>query len=149
MVDITTIPTSELLADLADSEADIKTCQLALVHQINEWSGGSVQERLDKNRYFVKVITAELARRERKDYDMDEQYNHNWLEYMTPKTLALTAVNVFRGEFGDDLVRKADAMQTLFDELCERVGRYEAEDMIFHAPGMDQDLVDEFMELVE
>jgi hypothetical protein len=67
MVDITTIPTSELLADLADSEADIKTCQLALVHQINEWSGGSVQERLDKNRYFVKVITAELARRERKD----------------------------------------------------------------------------------
>ena len=80
---------------------------------------------------------------------MDEQYNHNWLEYMTPKTLALTAVNVFRGEFGDDLARRADAMQTLYDELCERVGEYEAEDMIFHAPGMDQDLVDEFMELVE
>lgn len=80
---------------------------------------------------------------------MDEQYNHNWLEYMTPKTLALTAVNVFLGEFGDDLARRVDAMQTLYDELCERVGRYEAEDMIFHAPGMDQDLVDEFMELVE
>ena len=67
MVDITTRPTSELLADLADNEDDIKTCQLALAHQISEWSGGSVQERLDKNRYFVKVITAELARRERKD----------------------------------------------------------------------------------
>jgi len=63
-MDITTIPTRELLDDLADSQADIKVCQLALVHRIEAYSGGSVQERLDKNRHFVKVITAELARRE-------------------------------------------------------------------------------------
>jgi len=81
--------------------------------------------------------------------NMDEQYNHNWPSYMPEKALVLTAVNVFRGEFGDDLARRADAMQTLYDELCERVGIYEAYDMIFHAPGMDQDLVDKFMELVE
>ena len=64
MVDITTIPTSELLADLADSKADISVCQLALTHQVEAYSGGSVQERLNKNRYFVEVITAELARRQ-------------------------------------------------------------------------------------
>ena len=62
-MDITTIPTSELKQDLEDSQVDIKVCQLALVHRIESYSGGSVQERLDKNQHFVKVITAELARR--------------------------------------------------------------------------------------
>jgi hypothetical protein len=84
---------------------------------------------------------------------MDEQYNHNWPSYMPDKALVLTAVNIFLDTLESDdslaIQERADAMQTLFDELCERVGRYEAEDMIFHAPGMDQDLVDEFMELVE
>ena len=82
---------------------------------------------------------------------MDEQYNHNWLGYMTPKALASTAVNIFHNDWmvASDGREGIDAMQTLFDELCLRVGEYEAKDMIFHAPGMDQDLVDEFMQLVE
>ena len=62
-MDITTIPTSELRQDLQDSLNDIKVCQLALTHRVEAYSGGSVQERLDKNQHFVKVITAELARR--------------------------------------------------------------------------------------
>jgi hypothetical protein len=62
-MNITTIPTNELLDDLADSQSDIKVCQLALTHRIETYSGGLVQERLDKNRHFVKVITAELERR--------------------------------------------------------------------------------------
>jgi len=86
--------------------------------------------------------------------NVDEQYEHNWLGYMPPKALALTAVSIFHGEWRTEVGlphwwEKIDAMQILFDELRERVGKYEAEDMIFHAPGMDQDLTNEFMELVE
>lgn len=82
---------------------------------------------------------------------MDEQYEHNWLSYMPEKALALTAVNIFHNDWMAriDPREGIDAMQILFDELCERVGKCEAEDMIFHAPGMDQDLTNEFMELVE
>jgi len=86
--------------------------------------------------------------------NMDEQYNHNWPSYMPEKALVLTAVSIFyhagwKDDDYDVMGKKMDAMQTLYDELCERVGIYEAYDMIFHAPGMDQDLVDKFMELVE
>ena len=62
-LDITTIPTDELIADLNDSKDDIKVCQLALTHNIDTYSGGSVRSRLEKNRGFVEVITAELTRR--------------------------------------------------------------------------------------
>ena len=63
-MDITAIPTNELRQDLQDSLNDIKICQLAINHGIEAYSGGSVQHRLNENRRFVKVITAELARRE-------------------------------------------------------------------------------------
>ena len=63
MVDITTIPTSELESDLLDSQNDIKVCKLALLHDVTSYSHGSVNDRLEKNKYFVKVITAELERR--------------------------------------------------------------------------------------
>lgn len=63
MTDITTIPTEELVSDLKDSIADIKTCEFALSRGVDEYNGKSVQYRLDANKHFVKVITAELERR--------------------------------------------------------------------------------------
>lgn len=61
--DITAIATAELQQDLADSIADIATCELALLHGITRYSGGLVYKRRDANRRFVRVITAELHRR--------------------------------------------------------------------------------------
>jgi hypothetical protein len=61
--DISTIPTKELEDDLSDSVTDIAVCELALLHDIKFYSGGSTQERLDANKHFVEVITAELERR--------------------------------------------------------------------------------------
>jgi hypothetical protein len=64
MSDITKIPEAELKQDLKDSYADILTCEIALRIGDYTYSGGSIQERLDANKHFVKVITAELKRRE-------------------------------------------------------------------------------------
>lgn len=66
MVDITTIPTSELEKDLLESNQDIAVCETVLTLGVSQYSGGSVKERLEANRYFVKVITAELERRRTK-----------------------------------------------------------------------------------
>ena len=63
MVDITTIPTSELEKDLFESNQDIAVCETALTLEVSSYSGGSVKERLEANKHFVKVITAELERR--------------------------------------------------------------------------------------
>lgn len=63
MTDITTIPQEELEKDLADSLTDIRICEFALLQSITSYSGGAVKDRLEKNKYFVKVITAELERR--------------------------------------------------------------------------------------
>ena len=85
-------------------------------------------------------------------------YQHNWIGYMPPKALALTATSVILswrltrdalGENPPDTAELTDAMQVLWDELCELLGLYGAESAIFHAPGMDTDLVDLFMEMVE
>ena len=67
MVDITTIPTNELESDLLDSQNDIKVCELALLLDVTSYNHGSVNDRLEKNKYFVKVITAELERRRTQD----------------------------------------------------------------------------------
>lgn len=62
--DITKIPTHELLDDKDASLADIKVCELALLHQITTYSGGLVRERLQINQCIVNAIDAELERRE-------------------------------------------------------------------------------------
>jgi hypothetical protein len=68
MVDIKTIPIDELKKDLQDSYDDIKACENALI-QVNffgyRFDKVYVEERLNKNKFFVKVITAELERREK------------------------------------------------------------------------------------
>jgi len=48
---------------LLDSKDDIQLCELALSHGIKSYGSGSVQRRLNANKHFVEVITAELTRR--------------------------------------------------------------------------------------
>lgn len=63
MVDIKTLSDKELEKDLLDSHEDIEICTFSLLNGITKYSGGSVQKRLDDNKYFVEVITTELNRR--------------------------------------------------------------------------------------
>jgi hypothetical protein len=63
MSDIHSIPTEELEKDLLDSNIDIGVCETALQLGITSYSGGPIQKRLEANKCFVKVITAELERR--------------------------------------------------------------------------------------
>lgn len=62
-MDITTIPTEQLQKDLAESREDITVCSTALGVGVENYSGGSVAERLEDNKRFVQMITAELNRR--------------------------------------------------------------------------------------
>lgn len=62
--DIKQIPTNELLDDKAASLSDIAVCNFALLQGITEYSGGSVQKRLETNQRIVEVIDLELSRRE-------------------------------------------------------------------------------------
>jgi len=63
MLDIKTIPDDRLKQDLDDSYKDIMDCTTALKVGVTQYSGGSIEERLNKNKHFVKVITAEIKRR--------------------------------------------------------------------------------------
>ncbi len=63
MVKIEEIPTEELEKDLRESLQDIQACEAGLACGLVEAGGISIQYRLDENKYFVKVITAELERR--------------------------------------------------------------------------------------
>ena len=60
---ISEIPEEELRSDLEDSYQDVIHCEAALKLGITSYSGGSVQSRLDANKHFIEVITAELSRR--------------------------------------------------------------------------------------
>lgn len=82
-------------------------------------------------------------------------YQHDWPKYMTTKSLVFTVTAMFLdwrrtrdalGENPPDTDELTDAMQILWDELYERTNAY---DEIFHAPGMDQEALDEFTELLE
>ena len=85
-------------------------------------------------------------------------YQHEWPKYMTTKSLVLTVTAMFldwrrtRDALGydpPDTGELVDAMQILWDELWERLPNWRAYDEIFHAPGMDQEALDEFTELLE
>ena len=64
MIDIKEFSTQELLDDKAASLVDIRDCQLALLLDIQEYSGGNVRERLEGNQNIVSTIEAELMRRD-------------------------------------------------------------------------------------
>lgn len=64
MIDITTIPINILEKDLLESKRNIILCEVALNMGVLSSGGGSIGERLEANKYFVEVITAELERRE-------------------------------------------------------------------------------------
>lgn len=66
-INIATLTISELESDLFDSQEDIKLCEMSLRKGISYYSGGSVQDRLDSNKHFVKVITAEIERRKSRE----------------------------------------------------------------------------------
>jgi len=83
-------------------------------------------------------------------------YQHDWPRYMTTKSLVLTVTAMFLdwrrtrdalGENPPDTDELVDAMQILWDELYERT--IDAYYEVFHAPGMDQEALDEFAELLE
>lgn len=63
MKDITTIDIEELQKDKEESLQDIIICENAIQLNIKEYSGGSVQERLDVNKRIVEKINKELLRR--------------------------------------------------------------------------------------
>jgi hypothetical protein len=67
MKDIAKIPTKDLFDDRSAALLDIEICKLALVHGVMVYGmlNDSVQDRLDSNLEQVKVINAELDRRER------------------------------------------------------------------------------------
>ncbi len=65
MLDIKIISDDKLKKDLDKSYEDIKVCEKALLLGISKYSSGSVRERLNGNRYFVEVITAEIQRRKK------------------------------------------------------------------------------------
>ncbi len=64
MKNIQTISIEKLKKDLKDSYYDIAICKKAITLGIKQYSGGLTQQRLDGNKHFVKVITAELKRRQ-------------------------------------------------------------------------------------
>ena len=61
--DITTIPTDVLEKDLRESNDDINACLAGIACGIVEVAGTPLVQRLEENKQFVKVITAELERR--------------------------------------------------------------------------------------
>jgi hypothetical protein len=86
------------------------------------------------------------------------KYQHNWIEYMPFKALVLTATNLFldwrrtKNELGynpPDTDELLDAVQTLWDEMCERDDIGKCYIAVFHAPGMDQEALEQMMEMIE
>jgi hypothetical protein len=63
--DLSTFPLQELKDDLRASTNDIIVCELALMQGHKTYGDGkSTQRRLDVNKQIVKMIEAELKRRE-------------------------------------------------------------------------------------
>ncbi len=62
-MNITKIPTQELIDDRLESINDIKVCQLALLHGNEKYSGGSVHGRIATNKKIITAIDTELNRR--------------------------------------------------------------------------------------
>lgn len=55
--------TQLLMQDRKESVSDVGVCTCAILNGIKEYSGGSVQERLDTNNKIIEKIDAELKRR--------------------------------------------------------------------------------------
>jgi hypothetical protein len=62
-MDIKSIPTNELIEDMAASESDIRLCEYAILQGVKEYTNGSVEYRLEANKKIVAAIEAELERR--------------------------------------------------------------------------------------
>jgi hypothetical protein len=63
-MDIKTIPTDELLSDLAETRENIKACEIAMGAGVfNLMSGGSILDRHWTNVNIERAIVEELSRR--------------------------------------------------------------------------------------
>ncbi len=63
-MDITRIPTKEMIDDRSASRIDLHVCLVLLAHDHTHYSDGkSIQDRHDVNADIIKKIDAELARR--------------------------------------------------------------------------------------
>ena len=62
-MDIEKISQQELLDDRSASLADIAICELALLHNVQYYSSGSVKRRRDINKMIIIKINMELERR--------------------------------------------------------------------------------------
>lgn len=71
-MDIRLIPDEELEEDLRESMVDMTMCELALLMDVTEYSGGSVMERLVTNRRIIEKIEAEQERR-RLEHEKDAE----------------------------------------------------------------------------
>ena len=71
-MDIKLIPLDQLLADKSASEVDIKLCEWALLLDVTEYSGGSVQGRINGNQLIIDRINGELGRRQKKELSADD-----------------------------------------------------------------------------
>lgn len=86
---------------------------------------------------------------------MDNGYQHDWLALMPPDALALTAVSIFLdwkrtqealGYLHPSSDEELDACQQAWDALRDLAGVVRAYDMIYNAPGMSDELHEEFTE---
>jgi len=62
-MDITTLPIDMLLDDLQDFAVDIRDCKVAAAQGVINYSGGTIDSRIEGNEHCIRVIREELKRR--------------------------------------------------------------------------------------
>ncbi len=89
---------------------------------------------------------------------MDKEYQHDWLSLMPPDALCATAVSIFldwkrvQAELGylhPSSDEELDACQKAWDAFRDLVGIVRAYDAVYNAAGMDNELYDEFVEVLQ
>lgn len=89
---------------------------------------------------------------------MENDYQHDWLMLMPPDALCATAVSIFldwkrvQAELGylhPSSDEELDACQKAWDTLRDTVGIVRAYDAVYNAAGMNNELYDEFVEVLQ
>lgn len=87
-----------------------------------------------------------------------DEYQHDWLALMPPDALCATAVSIFldwkrvQAELGclhPSSDEELDACQKAWDALLDLVGIVRAYDAVYNAAGMNDELYDEFVEVLQ
>ena len=89
---------------------------------------------------------------------MDNEYQHDWLTLMPPDALCATAVSIFldwkrvQAELEGlhpSSDEELDACQKAWDALYDLVGIVRAYEMVYNAAGMNDELYEEFVEVLQ